>query len=87
MKLKREQITYTGLPLAVYREIAAHLRQVKGISTGLIVPETSATEPFNYAQTQVSGLWIEYRADFEASLRKQVEAILDYYAGIYGIWA
>ena len=82
VKQKREQITCNGLPLGVYREIAAHLRQVKGISTGLIPQETSST----YHQSQVSSLWIEYGAEFEPSWQGQVEAILDYYARLYGVW-
>ena len=84
MKQKREQITCTGLPLAVYREIAAHLRQVKGINTGLTAQESLSTEPFNYNQSQVSSLWIEYGANFEPSFQPQVEAILDYYRGWRG---
>ena len=35
-KQLRYQIQCPGLPLAVYREAAAHLRQVEGVETGLI---------------------------------------------------
>ena len=87
MKQKREQITCEGLPLAVYREIAAHLRQVNGVSTGLTPQKTPSTASFNYYQSQVGSLWIEYGANFEPSVEQQVKAILDYYAEIYGIWS
>jgi len=41
----------------VYREIAAHLRQVEGVETGLY---PSQAEQFDYNQSQVGGLWIQY---------------------------
>lgn len=75
-----EQITYPQLPLAIYLEVAAHLRQVNGVKTGLI-PQVSL--PFNYKQSQVSGLWIEYDADLDTTCQKQVEDILNYYAQRY----
>lgn len=72
-----EQITYPNLPLAVYREMAAHLRQVPGVSVELI-PQTS--EQFDYSQSQVGGLQMEYAPDIESRARQQVEEILSYYA-------
>lgn len=75
-----EHITYSELPLAIYCEVAAHLRQVKGVKTELI-PQVCL--PFNYNQSQVSGLWIEYEADLDTACHKQVEEILDYYAQRY----
>lgn len=83
VKQRREQITFPGLPLAIYREIAAHLRQVKDIKTGLI-PQTSSQ--FDYYQSQVGGLWIESPCELEAMERQQVEDILTYYAQHYGSW-
>ena len=80
---RREQITFPGLPLAVYREVAAHLRQVEGIKTGLI-PQQS--QEFDYHQSQVSGLWIEYVATLDPSCLAQVAEILDYYAQWHGSW-
>ncbi|MFM6079177.1 MAG: hypothetical protein ACKPCI_11800 [Dolichospermum sp.] len=32
----QEKIEFPGLPLAVYREIAAHLNQLAGVEVGLI---------------------------------------------------
>ena len=53
--ITQEKIEFPGLPLAVYREIAAHIRQVLGVEVGLI-PQTSSE--FDYNQSQISGLWI-----------------------------
>lgn len=71
------------LPLAVYREVAAHLRQIDGVNTGLL-PQT-ATE-FDYLQSQVGGVWIRYSADAADQCQAQVEAILTYYGDRYGQW-
>ncbi|NEQ45718.1 MAG: hypothetical protein F6K00_20110 [Leptolyngbya sp. SIOISBB] len=71
------------LPLAVYREVAAHLRQINGVNTGLL-PQTS--KEFDYLQSQVGGVWIRYDADAAARCQPQVEAILTYYGERYGQW-
>ncbi|MEL6382655.1 MAG: hypothetical protein AAFQ89_09305, partial [Cyanobacteria bacterium J06626_18] len=71
------------LPLAVYREVAAHLRQIDGVTTGLL-PQTSTT--FDYLQSQVGGLWIRYGADATEVCQLQIEAILTYYGDRYGDW-
>ncbi|NJL10819.1 MAG: hypothetical protein HC908_13390 [Calothrix sp. SM1_7_51] len=72
----REKIEFPGLPLAVYREIAAHLRQVEGTHLSLI---TQSSEEFDYNQSQVEGLWIEYTPSVTQSDREKVEEILAYY--------
>lgn len=71
------------LPLAVYREVAAHLRQIDGVSTGLL-PQTAKT--FDYLQSQVGGVWIRYSADAAEICQPQIEAILTYYGDRYGKW-
>jgi hypothetical protein len=76
----REQITYPGLPLAIYREVAAHLRQVAGIKTELISQDS---QEFDYNQSQIGGLWIEYPTHLNDRDRALVEAILSYYACRY----
>lgn len=80
---KRECIYNDRLPLAVYREIAAHLRQVEGVKVSQIAPDP---ESFDYALSQVKGLAIEYPAELEASSQQQLQAILDYYARTYAPW-
>jgi hypothetical protein len=83
VKPQKEQITYPNLPLAIYREIAAHLRQVKDINTELI-PQKS--QQFDYTQSQVDSLQIQYPINLDSSEKQQIEAILDYYAQHYGAY-
>ncbi len=82
-----EQVEYRlhspQLPLAVYREVAAHLRQIEGVNTGLL-PQTS--KEFDYLQSQVGGVWIRYAADAADQCQPQVEAVLTYYGDRYGQW-
>jgi hypothetical protein len=78
----RQKIEFAGLPLAVYREIAAHLRQVDGVEVTLI-PQSS--KQFDYNQSQVEGLWIEYAGNSSSESRKRVEQILAYYQSRYGV--
>ncbi|NEO29933.1 MAG: hypothetical protein F6K36_05670 [Symploca sp. SIO3C6] len=70
------------MPLAVYREVSAHLRQVRGVEVGLI-PQKS--QQFDYSQSQISGLWIEYTDALESGGRERVNQILAYYQNRYGI--
>ena len=77
------QVCSPGLPLAVYRAVAAHLRQVDGVETGLL-PQLSTT--FDYYQSQVGGLWIRYPADTAAVCQPQVEQILAYYGERFKAW-
>lgn len=79
----RYQVHCPRLPLAVYREVAAHLRQVAGVETGLI-PETS--QQFDYNDSQVSSLWIQYPQEFDRQCQERVEQILAYYGDRYGSW-
>ncbi|MEM7555046.1 MAG: hypothetical protein AAF378_13265 [Cyanobacteria bacterium P01_A01_bin.84] len=76
----REKIEITNLPLAVYRELTAHLRQVEGVEVSLI-PQSDSH--FDYSQSQISGVWIEYTLDFQESNRLIVKQILDFYRNRY----
>lgn len=67
------------LPLAVYREVAAHLSQVEGVQTEL-TPQTS--KQFDYTLSQIGSL--EIQCPEEA--RTQVEKILAYYGDRFGAW-
>jgi len=71
------------LPLAVYREVATHLEQIDGVTTGLF-PQTAKT--FDYLQSQVGGLWIRYSAEAAHHCEPQIETILTYYGDRYGNW-
>lgn len=79
-KQSRYQIRYPGLPLAVYREIAAHLRQVNGVEIGLY-PQQSPH--FDYNQSQVGGLEIQYLEGATPAVHQRVTEILTYYSQRY----
>lgn len=86
--VKQKQLHYQfschGLPLAVYREVAAHLRQVGKVQVGLFFP--SPTQTFDYRNSQVGGLWIEYAEDAEEAIHEKVDQILAYYGDRFGPW-
>ncbi|MGC9527605.1 MAG: hypothetical protein ACP5D7_18890 [Limnospira sp.] len=86
----RRHLRCPRLPLAIYREVAAHLRQVKGVQTGLIpVPalrDDSELSPFDYTQSQVAGLWIESSEATDPEIDRQIEEILAYYGDRHGSW-
>ncbi|TAF12236.1 MAG: hypothetical protein EAZ77_00365 [Nostocales cyanobacterium] len=73
-----QKIEFPNLPLAVYREIAAHLRQVEGVDVDLI-PQTSSE--FDYYQSQIAGLSISWQPHTNEDRVKQ---ILAYYQNRYG---
>ncbi|WP_267384191.1 hypothetical protein [Cyanobacterium sp. uoEpiScrs1] len=79
--IKQQQVTYSNLPLAVYRELAAHLQQVKGVTTELIPQQL---KQFDYTQSQVKTLIIHYTSSLDTLKKYQIQMILDYYAKIYG---
>ena len=80
---QKERIFHTSLPLGVYREVAAHLRQVQGVKTGLLEPDSSS---FDYDRSQVQGLWIEYPEHLDSCDQQRLEEILANYARFYGSW-
>lgn len=77
------EVCCPGLPLAVYREISAHLRQCTGIDA-VVLPQSAET--FHYGQSQAGGLRIEYGPDTAQLERQQVQAVLEYYGQRYGGW-
>jgi hypothetical protein len=79
VETQQERIRCLGLPLAVYREVAAHLRQVLGLEV-CSMPQTS--QQFDYNQSQIDSLLISYPLE----KRDRVEAILAYYAQRHGPW-
>jgi hypothetical protein len=78
----RAIVEFVGLPLAVYREISAHLRQVIGVNVTLI-PQTS--QQFDYNQSQIAGLSIEYAQLSTSETYQRVEEILAYYHNLYNV--
>ncbi|MBW4678254.1 MAG: hypothetical protein KME52_31035 [Desmonostoc geniculatum HA4340-LM1] len=76
----KEKIEFPGLPLAVYREIAAHLCQVEGVEVDLI-PQSS--QEFDYNQSQIGGLRLTRWANSTLESRQRVNQILAYYQDRY----
>lgn len=76
----KEKIEFPQLPLAVYQEIAAHLRQVEGVEVGLI-PQSSPQ--FDYNQSQIGGLEICWMPNSNPESRQRVKEILAYYQNRY----
>ncbi len=79
----RYQVRSPQLPLAIYREVAAHLRQVTGVEARLI---TQSSQEFDYNLSQVGSLWIEGADDLPPACWEQVEKILTHYGDRYGSW-
>ncbi|MEM7771843.1 MAG: hypothetical protein AAF327_15205 [Cyanobacteria bacterium P01_A01_bin.37] len=71
------------LPLAVYREIEAHLRQINGVDAGLL-PQSH--QDFDYLASQIGGLWIAYQASPNFMVQQRVEAVLKHYSDRFGAW-
>jgi hypothetical protein len=75
------------LPLAMYRELAAHLSQVEGVSTELIWQDSQKfdqkfDQKFNYDASQISGMWLKYTHDFPEYRHELIRLILSH----YGTW-
>jgi hypothetical protein len=84
----QQQFTCPQLPLAVYREVSAHLRQIEGVDASLIMRSLNhdPTEKFDYYQSQVAALQINFSENIDELARGQVTEILDYYAQRYHPW-
>ncbi|MBD2091815.1 hypothetical protein H6F67_18385 [Microcoleus sp. FACHB-1515] len=77
------QICCPRLPLAIYREVRAHLRQVEGVEVELL-PQMSLQ--FDYLQSQVGGIDIRYTQAATTQSVERVGQILAYYGDRYGSW-
>jgi hypothetical protein len=71
------------MPLAVYREIAAHLQQIEGIKVAFLTP---IGRGFSYTESQLGGLEITGIDRLADPDRVQVEQIFSYYADRYQAW-
>ncbi|NJK29002.1 MAG: hypothetical protein HC940_02050 [Acaryochloris sp. SU_5_25] len=83
MTFQEYDVQCPGLPLAVYREIAAHLRQIEQVETELL-PQTAPH--FDYALSQVGWLRVRHPQDLPARDRDQLDQILAFYAERFGKW-
>jgi hypothetical protein len=71
------------MPLAVYREVAAHLQQVEGVRVAFIEP---LERRFSYTESQLGGLEITGVDRLTDLARRQLDRLLSYYADRYGVW-
>ena len=78
---QKQTIIYPRMPLAIYRELASHLQQVQGVETHLTPQQF---QQFDYHQSQIGSLEINYTETFQESDRTLVTAILGYYAQRHG---
>jgi len=78
------QISCPTLPLAIYREIAAHLRQVQAVEVDL---EPQISQKFDYLQSQVGSLWIYCGEATALQERKRINQILAFYQNRYGAFS
>jgi len=69
-------VRYRHLPLAVYREIAAHLQCISGVKTQLV---ESQDPEFNYLSSQIAFMVVQQESE-ESQIR--VKQVLD----SYGLW-
>lgn len=76
----RYEVVLATMPLAVYRELAAHLRQVAGVEADLL---PQLTQGFDYDRSQVGGLWYELPATDSQAAQALVDQILTYYRNRY----
>jgi hypothetical protein len=76
-------IRQAELPLAVYREVAAHLEQISGVRTELI-PQQS--QEFDYKLSQIDRLRIYHADDLDDASQSLLQQILDYYSDRYSQW-
>ncbi len=76
-------IRCANLPLAVYREVAAHLQQVEGVQAELVWQQS---QQFDYPLSQIDRMQIQYPQDFSIANRQRMEQILAYYSDRYGDW-
>ena len=71
------------LPLAVYREIAAHLRQFEGVTVSFLTP---VDRGFSYTESQLGGLEVMGANLLTDGERVRFDRVLDYYADRYNQW-
>jgi hypothetical protein len=77
-----KQVYWPKMPLTVYREVAAHLRQV-GVEVELL-PQVA--DYFDYELSQVGGLEITGTDELDVRSKTRLYEILQYYCKQFGEW-
>ena len=70
----------SNIPLAVYRELAAHLQQIEGVTVKFLEP---IDREFNYTKSQLGGLEILGVDGLAPCDRQTLDRILSYYVDRY----
>ena len=83
MTVREYDIQCPGLPLAVYREIAAHLSQIEHVETDLLPQES---QQFDYALSQIGWLRIRHPQDLQNPDQERLQEILAFYSQRFGEW-
>jgi hypothetical protein len=75
------QIQYPHIPIAVYRELAAHLQQIEGVTVEFL--EVAKDRPFHYTESQLGGLAINGVDRLAEPDLARLQLILRYYTDRY----
>jgi hypothetical protein len=78
-----EALSWAKMPLSVYREVAAHLRQVSGVEIELLM---QTAPDFDYELSQVGGLRIHGAPMVGSEDEARTLEILNYYRDRFGDW-
>ncbi|AHB88505.1 hypothetical protein NK55_05990 [Thermosynechococcus sp. NK55a] len=79
-----ERVYYNSrMPLAVYRELAAHLQLLDGVSVRLL-PQTCSH--FDYELSQIEGIAVAVPPTLDPSTQARYEEILEHYGLQHGGW-
>ncbi len=71
------------MPLSVYREVAAHLQQIEGITVAFLEP---IDRVFSYTESQLGGLEITGADRLVTRDQIQLDRLLSYYTDRYPRW-
>jgi hypothetical protein len=78
-----QSLSWAKMPLSVYREVAAHLRQLSGVEVELL---TQTATQFDYTLSQVGGLRIQVPPSISETDAARILEILNYYGDRFGAW-
>jgi hypothetical protein len=76
------QLTSPHIPVAVYREFAAHLQQIEGIRVTFLTP---IDRSFSYTESQLGGIEISGVDLLPDRDRRRLDQIVEYYADRFGV--
>jgi hypothetical protein len=79
LAVNRSKITYNpDIALAMYRELASHLEQIKDVNAELFWQESTE---FSYLGSQIGGMWLTYPHSIPEQSQGLIKKILNHYGG------